>query len=97
MSFRLNTISVREKVAVTLRYLASGDTYRSLELRFLISSKTIQKIVMEVSDAIINILGPIHMRLPSNENEWVKIADYFATLKKLPHCLGALDRKHVNM
>lgn len=58
-SFRSDTISVREKVAVTLRYLASGDSYRTLELRFLISSKTIQKIVLEVCAAIISILGPI--------------------------------------
>ena len=63
---------------------------------FLISSKTIQKIIIEVSDELIEVLGPVHLKLPSTEAEWVEIAKNFELNKKFPHCLGALYGKHVS-
>lgn len=95
-SLRTDTITAREKVAVTLRYLATGNSYRSLELQFLISSKTIQKIVIEVCDSINEVLGPIYMKIPSTEDEWREIARRFQVKKQFPHCIGAIDGKHIS-
>ena len=43
------TIQLDERLAVTLRYLATGETYHSLEYSLRISRQTISSIVSETS------------------------------------------------
>lgn len=49
-------IPIKVRLAVTLRFLATGDTYKSLHFLFRISSQIISKIVPEVCRAIIDAL-----------------------------------------
>lgn len=51
-------ISARVRLAITLRFLASGDSYRSLEYMSRVSYKTISKFVPEVLEAIWNAIQP---------------------------------------
>ncbi|XP_011859024.1 PREDICTED: uncharacterized protein LOC105556537 [Vollenhovia emeryi] len=51
-----NAIPVRERLAVTLRFLASGDSYQSLSFLFKISKQSISNIVPEVCEALIDFL-----------------------------------------
>ena len=48
-------IKPEEMCCVTLRYLASGESFRSLEYQFRISKKAISYIVQEVSLGIISL------------------------------------------
>mgnify|MGYP003419964437 CR=1 FL=1 len=48
--------SVRIRVAITLRYLIAGESYRNLEDISQISRKTICKIVHQVLKALVKVL-----------------------------------------
>jgi hypothetical protein len=53
-----NAITARQKLEVTLRYLASGDSFQSLSLLFRIPATTISRFLPEVLQGIINVLQP---------------------------------------
>lgn len=46
------TVSSEERVAITLRYLATGESYRSLDFAYRVSYSLISKFVPEVCEAI---------------------------------------------
>lgn len=49
-------ITSKERLAITLRYLATGDSYSSLQYTFHVSKQTISTIIPEVCDAIVRAL-----------------------------------------
>lgn len=54
-SFR-DAIPVQERLAITLRFLATGDSYRSLSYLFKVAPPTISAIIPVVCDALIDTL-----------------------------------------
>ena len=46
-------LSAGIKLAITLRYLASGDNYHSLMYGFRVAHNTISKVIIQVCEAII--------------------------------------------
>lgn len=51
-----NAVTPADRLLVTLRYLATGDSYRSLSYMFKISNQLISQIVPEVCSALISAL-----------------------------------------
>lgn len=51
-----DSIPVKIRLAITLRYLATGDSYRSLHYTFKVSSQSISKIIPEVCLALNEVL-----------------------------------------
>jgi hypothetical protein len=56
--------------------------------------RTVAKIVNEVSIAIWKTMQPVYLPQPTTET-WLSIASDFNSRWKFPHCVGAIDGKHV--
>ncbi|XP_025425061.1 protein ALP1-like [Sipha flava] len=85
-----------EKLAITIRYLSTGMSFRALEFLFKRHHYTIGKIVEDVCVAIWNQLFTKHMPIPNKEN-YLKISSTFEVLWNFPHVVGCLDGKHLRV
>jgi hypothetical protein len=95
MTLMRETISPEERVSLTLRFLATGDSYQSLSFAFRISPSSISHIIPEVCEAIYNRFKDTYLKVPSTQEEWKEIAHNFSDMWNFPNCLGAVDGKHV--
>ena len=89
------SIKPAEMCCLTIRYLATGESFRSLEYQFRISRHTISRIVIEVCQAIFEILGPKYLCVPSGNEAWTKISNKFKLRWNMPNLLGAVDGKRI--
>jgi hypothetical protein len=85
------------KLAITLRYMATGDSHASLAYNFRIPRCTVCKIIPEVCDAIKEAYVNEVINLPSTADGWKAIAQQFEARWNLPHALGAVDGKHIRI
>ena len=88
-------ISVGEKLALTIRYLATGESYTSLSCQFRVGTSTISKFLPEVCRAIQDEFTREYLRCPTTPDEWKELEREFRIRWNVPHALGALDGKHV--
>jgi hypothetical protein len=83
------------KVAITLRFLATGHSFRSLAYEFRVAHNTISLLVRDVLEAIVDEFALEVVDTPSNPDAWRVVSDQFGTRWNLPHACGALDGKHI--
>ena len=86
-----------ERIVITLRHLASGDSQQSQSFNFRVGRATVCHIIRETCCGIWNALSDTYLRGPESKEDWRKIANDFESQWNFPHCLGALDGKHVAM
>lgn len=79
------------------RFLATGETFRSIAFSYRVGATTVGNIVFECSQILWERLAPRYMKMPQNGEDWKIIAANFAEKWQFPHCIGALDGKHVVM
>nr|CAI5840130.1 unnamed protein product [Callosobruchus analis] len=87
-------ISTKERLAICLRFLATGSSFRSLGFNYRMGFSTVREIVQDVCDAIWKKMGPIHMPKPTTAM-WEESENGFRNYWNFPNCCGALDGKHV--
>ncbi|KAK7939069.1 hypothetical protein WMY93_002395 [Mugilogobius chulae] len=90
------SIPAAERLSICLRYLATGDSFRSIADSFRVGVSTVCRIVPQVVAAIWDCLVEEFMTVPTPE-EWSSIAEEFRHRWNFPLCCGALDGKHVNI
>ena len=90
-----SAISPAERLAVTLRFLATGDSMQTIAFSYRMGHSTVCTIIPEVCDAIWDALSITYLNCPSTAQEWKRISDSYSRLWNFPHCLRAIDGKHI--
>lgn len=78
------------------RYLSTGQSFRSLAFSFRMGVSTVSTIVREIVKVIWEILQPLHMKIP-NEDDFKKIAEDYYKIWNFPNCIGSIDGKHIRI
>ncbi|XP_056384883.1 uncharacterized protein LOC130281566 [Hyla sarda] len=84
------------RLLITLRFLATGEAFSSLQYQFFVGKSTIAYIVKETCTVIWEKLGPLVMPAPTVET-WLQVAAGFEQVANFPNCLGAVDGKHIRV
>lgn len=87
-------IPARTRLLICLRYLASGDSMTSISYAFRVGVNSVSKIVFETCEILWNCLLESIIP-PINEESWLRIANEFERKWNFPHCIGAIDGKHI--
>ncbi|XP_077118910.1 uncharacterized protein LOC143774981 [Ranitomeya variabilis] len=89
-------ISAEERLLVTLRFLATGETLRSLHFQFRIGVSTLSGIIAETCRALWDNLREEFLPVPTREI-WEANAQKFEEVCSFPNCIGAVDGKHIRI
>ena len=91
-------ISAAERLLVTLRYLATGDSQQSQSFYFRMGRSTVSNVLRETCDAIWLALNKEYLKTPTTTtSDWIHISAEFEEEWNFRHCLGAIDGKHIMM
>ena len=74
----------------------SGNSLRSMSIMFGVSLATVQRTVMRVAHAIVDVLGPQHVRWPSHAQH-AEHAQEVEGEHGLPHVAGFIDGTHIRI
>ncbi|XP_072248004.1 uncharacterized protein [Leuresthes tenuis] len=89
-------IEPKQRLAVALRYMASGDSLASLAYSYRLGCTTVRNSVHMVCAAIEKIMMERFLPRPTRDT-WEEVADGFWKKWNFPNCLGAIDGKHVTI
>ena len=95
-SFR-KPLEVGLKLAITLRHLATGETYTSLQNHWLVGPTTICKFILQVCRAILAEFQNEYLHCPDTPDEWKRVDGKFRTRWNVPQAVGSLDGKHITI
>ena len=90
-------ISAAERLALTLRFLATGESQISLTFLFRMGKNTVSKILKETCEAIYQVLSGKYLKSPQSRNDWHKITKEFEIVWNFPHVIDAIDGKHIRI
>ncbi|XP_046735632.1 protein ALP1-like [Diprion similis] len=88
------TLIPEERLALTLRYLATGDQTHSIAWGFRVGRSTARQIILETCEAIWIALSTIYLPQKTPQ-DWYEIGKDFLEIWNLPNCVGAIDGKHI--
>ncbi|KAM4026803.1 uncharacterized protein ACNLHF_022662 [Anomaloglossus baeobatrachus] len=85
-----------ERLMITLRFLATGESFASLHFQFRIGKSTIAGIVITTCQALWDSLHSEYIPHPT-EQDWLAIASKYQEICQFPNCIGAVDGKHIRI
>ena len=91
-------VSPSQILAVTLRFLATGESYTSLEYQFRISKRLLCDMIPYTCEMIFSLLKDEYKSCPQAEWEWEEISKQFEEWWQLLNCVDrAGDGKHIRI
>jgi hypothetical protein len=88
--------STAARLALALRFLATGDNLRSIGYAFRVGHSTATESVNSITAAIFQVLAGDVLKKPSTE-QWRTKAIEFYNHWNFPNCVGAADGKHISI
>ncbi len=76
------------KVAIALRYMAIGDSSKSLQYGFRVAYNSICLLIAEVTSAIVDAYHEEVTITPTTPDDWMVIANTNSCKWQYHHCLG---------
>lgn len=70
-------ISAAERLALTLRFLASGNSQQSMSFSYRVGRQTVSSIIKETCRAIWQVLDEKYLSAPKLPEDWKNIAEQF--------------------
>ena len=89
-----DAVPVRQRVAVCIWRLATGEPLRLVSKRFGLGISTCHKLVLEVCLAIRTVLMPKYLQWP-DEEKLKKITDEYELVSGIPNVVGAMYTTHI--
>ncbi|XP_016843176.1 uncharacterized protein LOC107981577 [Nasonia vitripennis] len=77
-NFHVQPIMPEERLVLTLRFVATGNTYSELAFSFKMGIKTFSNIISETMNCLWSVLSPLQMAVPSVD-DFIKILEDFKT------------------
>jgi len=93
-NFFRKALSLLKLALLTLRYLATGDSYKFLAYSFRVAFNTISIFIPEVCQVIIYEYSSEVLVCPNTPDGWKEVAFGFQNRWNFPHVIGAIDGKH---
>lgn len=89
-----DAVPVRQRVAVCIWRLATGEPLRLVSKKFGLGISTCHKLVLEVCSAIRNVLMPKYLRWPAEENVRL-MKQEFESISGIPNVVGSMYTTHI--
>ncbi len=83
------------KLAISLKYLATSDSSKSLQYGFRVAYNTICLLISDVCQAIVDDYHEEVIKTPTTPQDWMVVANQMSRRWQYHHCLGVIDGKHV--
>ena len=88
-------LEVGLNLAITLRHLATGEIYISLEYHWLVGQNIMYKFILNVCWTILDEFQKEYLSCPTTPEDWKQVEGKFRTRWNIPHALVALDETHI--
>uniref|UniRef100_A0A915E7H4 DDE Tnp4 domain-containing protein n=1 Tax=Ditylenchus dipsaci TaxID=166011 RepID=A0A915E7H4_9BILA len=82
------------RLAIFLRFIATGPTYSAVAILFAIGDSTVVSICREVASAIVISMESKYLPTPSREM-WIRNSELYGRLRNFKNAIGSIDGKHI--
>ncbi|KAK4401234.1 hypothetical protein Sango_1229500 [Sesamum angolense] len=89
-----DAVPVRQRVAVCIWRLATGEPLRLVSKKFGLGISTCHKLVLEVCSAMRSVLMPKYLRWPDEES-LKRMKDEFESISGIPNVVGSMYTTHI--
>uniref|UniRef100_A0A1B0B171 DDE Tnp4 domain-containing protein n=1 Tax=Glossina palpalis gambiensis TaxID=67801 RepID=A0A1B0B171_9MUSC len=88
--------SAEERIAITLKYLATGEVHSCRNYCFRASKSVIIKMIADICQKMHELLKDKYLSPPKSEEQWLSVADEIQRKHSISNCLGNLSMREID-